>query len=55
MLTEGEIKALANIVRIVRKLTGNLPYVQKLFETGGDTAFDKLMEKVKEINKAKGE
>jgi len=49
-LTEGEIKALANMYRVANKLVGDDPYVEKLKVTGGKTANDKLLEKVKEIN-----
>jgi hypothetical protein len=51
LLTESEIKALANLVRVVKKVAGSLPYVQGLLEGGGDTAFAKLMKKIDEINK----
>jgi uncharacterized protein YerC len=49
-LTEGEIKALANMYRVANKLVGEDPYVEKLKTTGGKTAYDKLLDKVKEIN-----
>ncbi len=49
-LTEEEIKALANAYRVVTKTLGETPYVQKLQTDGGKSAFDKLMEKIGEIN-----
>lgn len=53
-LTEGEIKALANMYRVADKIVGDDPYVQTLKASGGKVAFDKLLEKVKEINDANG-
>jgi hypothetical protein len=50
ILTEEEIKAIANMCRVSVKLGGNIPYIQKLQANGGKSGFDKLMEKIKEIN-----
>lgn len=49
-LTEGEIKALANMYRVADKLVGSDPYVERLKVNGGESANRKLLEKVKEIN-----
>lgn len=54
-LTEEEIKALANGYRIAMKMGGETPYVQGLHESGGESAFKKLKEKIEEINGAKRE
>lgn len=52
--TEEEIKALANMYRVAHKVVGEVPYVQTLETNGGKTAYDKLLEKVEEINDANG-
>jgi hypothetical protein len=53
-LTEEEIKALANLCRVSLKLveddTKRAPYFEELYTSGGKSAFDKLMEKISEIN-----
>lgn len=49
-LTEEEIKALANAYRVAMKMGGEVPYLQELQANGGKSAFDKLMEKIGEIN-----
>lgn len=48
--TEEEIKALANMYRVGVKTVGHIPYVEKLQTGGGKSAYDKLLEKIKEIN-----
>lgn len=48
--TEEEIKALANMYRVAVKMGGEIPYLQELQTSGGKSASDKLMEKIKEIN-----
>jgi hypothetical protein len=50
ILTEGEIKALANLCRVAMKMGGEIPYVQSLRVNGGDSGFGKLMKKIEEIN-----
>lgn len=50
LLTEQELKALANIYRVCIKEWGELPYVQQLQSDGGSSGFDVLMKKIKEIN-----
>lgn len=50
LLTEEELKALANAYRVCIKELGGIPYVEQLQNKGGSAAFDTLMKKVKEIN-----
>lgn len=49
-LTEEELKALANGYRVAMKLAGETPYIETLQKNGGKTGFDKLLEKIREIN-----
>lgn len=49
-LTEEEVKALANLCRVSIKGFGQTEYIETLMANGGKTGFDKLMEKIREIN-----
>lgn len=48
-LTTDEIKAVANMYRVARKMGGGIPYVESL-DAAGKSAYDKLLKKIKEIN-----
>lgn len=54
-LTEEEIKALANGYRVAVKMQGHTEYIENLQAGGGKSAFDKLMEKIREINESQRE
>lgn len=54
-LTEEEIKALANAYRVAMKMGGEIPYMQDLQSNGGQSAFDKLMKQIEDINGSKRE
>lgn len=49
-LTEGEIKALANLARVAIKEFGHVDYIEGLLADGGKSGYDKLLEKIKELN-----
>jgi hypothetical protein len=51
-LTGEEIKALANLVRVAKKMGEDfdLDYVQRLLKEGGDSGYEKLLEKLKELD-----
>lgn len=50
-LTEGEMRALLNFARLASQAWEDNPYVQRLQNDGGKTAYDKLMEKILEVKR----
>jgi hypothetical protein len=50
-LTEGEIKAIANMYRLANGMfNAESSYVDSLRSSGGESGYEKLLQKVKELN-----